>query len=256
MTRILIVDDEKWIRKGLAAAIDQARLGILAIDEAMDAPSAIRQFKEHRPEIVISDICMPGDDGCTLCETLLKLQPATRFIMISGYDDFKYAQRALRFGAVDYLLKPVDKNQLNTLLEKLLLPEHPPVPRPGIRDLVVLEAQDKETGNQTIIRQVLDYLSGHYREPVTLAELAEKYHVNANYLSTLFHETTGTTFSSHLTQIRIEHAMRLLRSTNLRIHSVARETGFADCRYFCRVFKKVTGLAPTEYSAENRTPSE
>lgn len=88
MTRILIVDDEKWIRKGLAAAIDRARLGITAVDEASDALSAIRLFKDQEPGIVISDICMPGDDGCTLCETLLKMRPSTHFIIISGHDDF------------------------------------------------------------------------------------------------------------------------------------------------------------------------
>lgn len=142
------------------------------------------------------------------------------------------------------------------MLEKLIQPLPQAKPDPQIRDLLLIETQNHEEGGQAIIRQVQEYLSVHYREVITLGDLADRFHVNANYLSTLFRETTGATFSNYLAQIRIEQAARLLRSTHLRIHSVAQETGFSDSRYFCRVFKKITGLAPTEFCAENRTPPE
>jgi two-component system response regulator YesN len=109
---ILIVDDEVSIRNGLCNAIPWEDLNISVLSTARDGLEAFEIIKEHKPDIVLTDIKMPICDGLSLIEKVTELHLNTKFIIISGYEDFKYAQRAIRFGVKAYLLKPIKKNEL------------------------------------------------------------------------------------------------------------------------------------------------
>lgn len=118
--KILIADDERHIRNGLKDNIDWNFLGIDTVLTAEDGVMAKRTCREQRPEIIISDIRMPGIDGLELAEQAIKQYGARKVILLSGYSEFEYAKKAISIGVVEYLLKPVNLDELTELLVKSL----------------------------------------------------------------------------------------------------------------------------------------
>ncbi|MBM7568218.1 response regulator transcription factor [Paenibacillus sacheonensis] len=118
MYALLIVDDEKWVRKGLRLTIDWEAEGIEVLGEARDGEEALRMIEERTPDFIISDIKMPRMDGLALLEAVKARRLPTKMIMISGYSDFSYAQKALKCGVVDYVLKPIEETQILGVIRK------------------------------------------------------------------------------------------------------------------------------------------
>ncbi len=112
MFRMLIVDDEKWQREGLCEFLDWHRLGIEVAGCARNGAEALRMSHEIRPQIVLTDIMMPVMDGIEMSRALHQMNPSVRIILLSGHDDFQYAKAAFSFQACEYLLKPIEKPEL------------------------------------------------------------------------------------------------------------------------------------------------
>lgn len=120
MYRVLLVDDEIFARKGLRKLIDWAACGYEVVEEADNGEDALALIRELQPDVVVTDIRMPVLDGLGLIRHIVEREKIrTQFIIISGYDDFAYAQQAVRFGVHDFILKPVDQDLLQTTLKKL-----------------------------------------------------------------------------------------------------------------------------------------
>lgn len=113
--RLLLVDDEPLILKSIRAAIAWDRLGIEIVGEARNGQEGMRQVERLSPDIVLSDIRMPSMDGITFMGQAMKIRPDMIFIIISGYGEFEYAREALREGAFDYMLKPIDHDELEEI---------------------------------------------------------------------------------------------------------------------------------------------
>lgn len=118
MKRLLIADDEPRQRRGLAKLVRSLRADLTVL-EASNGMEALKLAKEEIPDAVLSDIRMPMVDGFELCEKLLQINPDTVIAYVSAYEDFNYAARALRIGAVDYLLKPYTTDQVESTLKAL-----------------------------------------------------------------------------------------------------------------------------------------
>ena len=101
--------------------------------------------------------------------------------------------------------------------------------------------------HHSAITHAIRYLSAHYSEPVTLAQTAKSAGVHPSYLSSLFRKITGLTFKDYLNNIRIEHALELLKNTDYPIMEIAISCGFNDQSYFSKVFKKQTGMTPRQF---------
>ncbi len=147
MYTLLIVDDEKWVRQGLLLTIDWKSERIEVIGEAKDGDEALKQIEAQVPDIIITDIKMPGMDGLTLLETIRERKLKTKVIFISGYSDFDYARKALKCGAFDYILKPIQETELLDVI------------RNCVREL------DEENKDYVHIEQ----MSGRIRESLPLA---------------------------------------------------------------------------------------
>lgn len=118
MYGIIIVDDELFVRKGLIEMIDWEDSGFQIIDEADNGEDALELIRARRPHLVITDIRMPILDGIGLIEAVTQEQLGTEFIIISGYNDFRYAQQAVRYGVLDYVLKPINEHEIVKALHK------------------------------------------------------------------------------------------------------------------------------------------
>lgn len=114
--RLLIVDDEANIREGLSKTIDWSSIGIDYVDCAKNGIEALKFVKQTAPDILLTDIRLPGMDGLELAENVTRLYPKTRILLLSGYADFSYAKQAISIGVDEYLVKPVN---INDLIEKI-----------------------------------------------------------------------------------------------------------------------------------------
>lgn len=250
--KILVADDERWIRKGITRMIDRERHSVDQILEAENLTEALELFRREEPEIVLSDVCFPAENGCDLCEEIHAVSPETKIVMISAYDDFNYAKRALRFQAVDYLLKPVSKEQLNQVIgqciEQLREAESfliAPLPK----EKEIPSADERETATISMIRKMMEQMNRDYTRQYKLAEMAEQCHITEAYFSALFKRVAGISPVSYLIQVRIEKAKELMMVTDYKMVTIANRVGYEDYQYFTKMFKKVTGETPGEYRA-------
>lgn len=119
MNKLLLIDDEKFVRDGIKKMIDWQGLDIQLIGSCPDAVSALEQMNDEMPDILIVDVRMPGMNGLDLVERARTLNPRLECIILSAYDDFAYAQQALHVGAAEYLLKPCNKKEMEETLRKV-----------------------------------------------------------------------------------------------------------------------------------------
>lgn len=119
MYKVLIVDDEPWVAKGLKVLIDWESLGYTVIGDVHDGIEAMEAIQDMNPDVVVSDIRMPGLNGIELIESIRLHGLETKVILVSGYAEFEYAQKAIQLGAFDYLLKQVKRNTLTETLLRL-----------------------------------------------------------------------------------------------------------------------------------------
>lgn len=117
MLKVILIDDEAVILLGLKKLIDWRSLGYTIVGEAMDGSEGLQLIQEKKPDIVISDIAMPGVSGIEMLKQISGSNMDIKTIFLSGYQEFSYAKEALRYGAVDYLLKPVSQADLTKVLE-------------------------------------------------------------------------------------------------------------------------------------------
>ena len=119
MLTAIIADDEKWICQLIQNIVDWDKLGIKLIGTAKDGFTALELITTNHPDIVITDIRMPGLNGIEIVKKTRELELDTHFIIISGFKHFEYAHNALKYGVDDYLLKPIKQTELTKILRKI-----------------------------------------------------------------------------------------------------------------------------------------
>ena len=140
--KALIVDDEMHIRNGLQKSVKWRELGIEQIFTAEDGREALAVCLKEKPEILITDIRMPGMDGLTLAQAAIDKAKVKKVVILSGFSEFEYAKTAIRLGVVDYLLKPVKLEELSVLLKRMV-------------EEIRLESRQKELQNQEMVWEVI-----------------------------------------------------------------------------------------------------
>ena len=119
MFHVIIADDESIIRRRLRECIDWENCGFRLVDEASDGQELLNKVMEYHPDLVITDIKMPHMTAIDFISELRKRDIFIEVVVISGYSKFEYAKELLKYGVSDYLLKPIDKDELYAVLTKL-----------------------------------------------------------------------------------------------------------------------------------------
>ncbi|MED3645295.1 response regulator [Halalkalibacterium halodurans] len=390
---VLIADDEIIIREGIRDAINWSELQLTVVAEAEDGEEALELALEHQVDILLADLNMPIMNGLTLIKQLRTALPHCKVIIITGHDEFVYAQEAIRLSVVDYIIKPVDADQLYEVLKKvcieltegqnrkreetftakqleknitllreqfcsnwvmgaltneevaeqlsfLQLPDTLPsfigvIRCPELQpaqsfmsdlegqelfrafeqevvrffngssyvkasnqvegfiyfilwgeveeelftqleqkvqetlQLMVVQSYERLTGElcdlpqsfqrckekvynlvevSQIVKRAEQYMNAHfYQSSLSLETVADSLQVSSAYLSRLFKEQLGITFTHALTKLRIKRAIQLLHSTNLTINEISEKVGYETQHYFSTAFKKVMGVSPNRY---------
>jgi two-component system response regulator YesN len=396
MWKLVVADDEPKIRRGIRNVLNWSEFNIEIVGEAEDGEIALQVIKEEKPDIILLDINMPFLNGLNLLQKLEDINSKSIVIIISGYDDFSYAQKALRFNVFDYILKPVNKKKIEDIISKVVcklneiqketnyfewvekqLNENMDMLKKtffsewlnnklsdeqvlkeisffniefgkNVGIIVVkheeklnIEAIDKrwnmelleyaianllyekfnksnekfifndDKNNIVLIVNVYDMIKwinlgkqveidiakylkcnviieqgnvsdgilkikdeylrimnsvkkkkkhspitllaikyieeNYYSNDLSINDISDKLEVTSSYVSKLLKKETGVSFIDHLTNIRIKKAMYIMEDPSIKIYDVAELVGYSNQHYFCRAFKKVVGISPTEY---------
>ncbi len=246
MYRSLIIDDEKPVRIAVNKLGHWKKYGIEPPVMANNGKDGLNAMREIRPEIVFVDMNMPVMDGCSFLELASAEFPESQFIIVSGYDDFSYARHAMRYGACDYLLKPVVEEELNTAIENAILKIDPT----AVFDHEASSAAEQDITPEEVIEIIKQYADSNYCQNFKITMFEEKYFFSITYLTKLFHARYGYTIYEYVLKLRMERAAELLRKPDIKIQDIAERLGYADNHYFSKAFRNYYGKSPSQYRKE------
>ena len=221
MIKVLIVEDENLIRKGLVYAINWMAMDSVVVGEGKDGREGLEKIAQLKPDVVMTDIKMPKMSGIDMIARAQEQQLADFIpIILTSYSEFEYARKSIRLGVAEYLLKPVDEDELAATMKR------------------IGEALEKRA-----VQEIME----HYGGKLTLESVAEKLDISVTYLNKKLKEETSSTFLDLLNRYRVTKAGELLQTGRYKVYEVSDMTGFSDYKHFCAVFKKYTGTAPTGF---------
>lgn len=260
MRRLLVAEDEELARRELETTVPWEEWGFMLIGAAEDGNRAWDMILERRAEVVLTDIRMPGLDGMELMrKAQSELEPAARplFVIVSGHADFAYAREAVRLGAFDYLVKPIDDAELESTMRRA---ESRADERSRIAGLERAVSADRAVSllrelttermsgsGDAYVESAIADIQARFAFDLSADAVAERLGITGDHLSRLLKRATGLTFNEYLTRLRMKRAMELLGDQSVRIGEVADMSGYRDARYFSTLFRRIVGMTPSEF---------
>lgn len=255
MLKMMIVDDEAYSREITAELVERHFRGQFQIRLAENGRKAVDISSVWSPDIVLMDIEMPGINGIESARKILETHPVCKVIFITAYSVFHYAQEAVKLGACDYILKPVNEEELTRSIrlavsqsqaqqQLAMMGNTLPRDNPGDKTAVLMEK----------IQKHLQY--NYMMYDISLDSVSEMLNMNASYFSSLFKKCFGINFVDYLTELRMNAARELLADPMRSTAEVAALVGYESPNYFARAFKKKMGMTPTEYRRSLRGDSQ
>ena len=353
--KVVIIDDEPWTREAIKSLADWDKYNMYVAGEASDGNCALSLVNRLKPDIIITDVRMPGMDGLELLSRLREENCNSRTIVISGYDDYSYIRKALKLNVTDYLLKPVKPEVLNEQLERCVEQLNAQIratdSTDGVNAFMAVEwigeytkqrdqlynclwTQEKsliaiqisqltktiiqnEPGpisiklminiyydlmhlleqfivvngytiddvfqeqnlsyifcqsielknmmdyiaslytqaansieqlirarNRINTKQIKEYVDANYTDSITLEQVASRFYLSKEYLSKLYKEFTGQSFSCYITDLRMQEAKTLICEYKVPIKDVVTMVGYTDQAHFYKTFRKYFGMTP------------
>lgn len=249
MLKVLIVEDEDIIRRGLVYTMDWLAMDCMVIGDAPNGKEGLRLLAERKPDLVITDIIMPEMGGIEMLEAAARQElDGFKSIVLTSYADFAYARQALRLRVFDYLLKPVDEDALRKAVESARESMASP-PRNTAQDTLIdwNRYLGGDMRQNAYVAKVLRKIRDRYQEKLAIESIADELEVSQSYLSRKLKEATAHTFLELLAKQRIQKAICLLKKGTYRVYEVSELVGFSDYKRFCAVFKKYTRTSPREF---------
>jgi len=258
MYTMLIADDEKWTRDRIISYFKWKKINVSIVGEAADGEEALALSKQLKPDIIISDIRMPGLNGLDFLKSLNEEGVNAKVIIISGYGDFEYAQKAIKLGVADYILKPVENAVLINAVKKCIRQ----IEAEAYKNKIIEDAGVKanltgklagyinKSGYKNTIDIAITFINNNYHRPITLNDVSAEVKLNPSYFSKLFKNSIGISYSKYLTRFRINKAKELLADPTRRIKEISAMVGYKNTRYFTNVFKSLTKVSPNTFKEQ------
>ncbi|REE56292.1 helix-turn-helix protein [Paenibacillus taihuensis] len=248
MYKLLIVDDEPQILEGMKRTLDWGKYGFDTIETCETYEGAISKAVDFMPDLAIFDVCIGKMRGYDAIHKLNELRLQSNYIIMSGYGEFQYALEAIRCGAKDYLLKPVDRTKLQTVVEKIIVEDlHGTVEGADRDDLdkdPVLGVRYDSLSKLT--NRILLMVKAEYSQNMNLKSVAERFRMNGTYLGQLFLKETQMKFSEYLMAYRMLRAKERIQSTDEKIVSIALSVGYPNLNYFYSHFHAYFDKSPSD----------
>ena len=239
MYRVILIDDENIIVEGLRRVVKWADFNCEVVATASDAEEGTELIRKLHPQIVFTDIRMPGKDGLTMVAGLRSEFPDMQVSILTGYRDFSYAQEAIRLGVARFLLKPSKMDEINEALQTMTA---------KLNQMPQQEEEDHAANaGSFLVNQAIAFMEESYQQKLTLQDVADQCYVSQWHLSKLLNRYAEKSFYDILNGIRIQKAKELLKDPSLKIGDISEMVGYADTAHFARTFKKLEGMSANEY---------
>lgn len=249
MFNALLVDDEPVAVNALKNRVDWKKYGVDEVFTAGSMEQAETIFKTKRVDFMLSDVEMPQGSGIELFEWVKSYYPKVECIYVTCHPEYDYMRDALRLGSADYLLKPIDYEELDNVLVKLVKRLQATkvirqAPQEIVRHMVEEELQKSYCSPVDGARK---YILIHIQESMSIDDIAQEVHLNPQYLMRLFKKETGYSILEYITDERIRMAKELLLKTEYPVNQVADTVGYANYSYFTKIFRRSVGVSPKKF---------
>jgi YesN/AraC family two-component response regulator len=249
--QILIAEDEALERKVLCSILQKHFGELCLIHQARSGPEAVALFMEHRPQVLILDIEMPGSTGLEAARQIRSSGLPCMILFLTAYDKFSYAREAIALRAVDYLLKPYEAQELILSVEEALNLYARTSGNPDLHLSFAQDPEDEEDPSSHRMGQVREnierYIRKHYTSELSMQDVAKAMNYSEAYFCKLFKQCFKVNFFAWLNEFRVEKAKEMLLQSRMSIREISLACGYTDANYFARVFKRITGKTPSEF---------
>lgn len=243
MYKLVIADDEYEIRYGLVNYFPWDELGFEVIGQAANGREALEIISEGNTDVLLCDIHMPVMTGIDVIKEIHKQNYPVFTVFLSGYQEFQYAQNAVKYGAKNYILKPTKFPEITETFTQIKK-ELDQRSQPQVQPISMNKSSNVE--NDPIILKIKEYVKKNYKN-ATLEEAAQMVFMNPHYISKYFKQKTDENFSDYVFQIKMEEAGKLLKNMEFKTYEVSEMVGYSNAKNFTRAFRKYFGVSPKEY---------
>ncbi|MDE7244246.1 MAG: response regulator [Oscillospiraceae bacterium] len=230
MYRLLIVAADEDVRESIRYLVDWNQYDISSVLTVSSYGEAVNSIMDFLPHIALVDVELGEYRGYELAANLRDTGANTVFCMMSGREDFHYVRNAMRAGAKDFLLTPINAKELRAFLERTIvrdlrgtIPDRP-ISQPEVDPVLQVEY----TQLSRITAKIILIVKSNYRRSQSLTSIAETLNMSSKYIGRIFLKDTGMKFSEYLTNYRMIQARRLIENTQEKISVVASMVGYSQ----------------------------
>lgn len=241
MYKVVVIDDEYYLRKALIACIDWNELGFEICAEAQNGQQGYDLICDKKADLAIVDVNMPIVDGLSMIKKLRNNNNDIIIILLSGYSEFEYAQKAIKYKVRNYLLKPLEENELIDELLKIKI-ELDSKAQINDNNLIIYDKTDN------LILKIKKYVYDNYHdENLSIQQICDYLNFNYHYISKIFKDKTNESLGKFIFNVRMQKAKLFLDQGEYRLDIISNKTGYSDTLYFSKCFKKHYGITPNQY---------
>ncbi|OGP79927.1 MAG: hypothetical protein A2V86_12795 [Deltaproteobacteria bacterium RBG_16_49_23] len=235
---ILIIDDER----GMLDSLEELFSDSFDVLKAEDGKEGLSLFGSLRVDLVLLDLKLPGMDGVEVLKKIREISKTIPILVMTAHSTIERAERCADLMVQGYIRKPFDPFDLLERVRATFKEDSwiegftenrlkcCPMDRPSVP-----------------VRESIKMIGSHYKEPIRPRDVAAEVRISREYMGKLFKKEMGCSMDEQINRLRIEKAKLLLKKRNMNLSKIAREVGFTSDSYFCRRFKKQTGMTPTEF---------
>lgn len=243
--KVIVAEDEELILNNTVKKIQQTGLGFEITAAVQNGKLALERIEEYLPDVLITDIRMPVMDGLELIKNVALNFPYLKTIIISGYGEFEYAKQAIKYGVKDYLLKPLEPEELKATLQRIKIDLEA---KTVFLQNCIQKEENPDYSAEEIVNLIELFIKENFSREINLNSLAKRFNFHASYLSKIYKKYRAETPVKYLLNLRINQAKYLLlNNPEIEIKTIGELVGYPDQFYFSRIFKHLTGKSPTEF---------
>ena len=261
MYQLIIAEDVAIIREMLLHHVNWSDHNIEVCCCVSNGKEALDYLNNRHADILLTDIKMPVLDGLQLIMEAKTTHPSLECVILTAYANFDYAKNAIQLGVRNYILKPIDIDQLLATMDEIvsILDKNTHMrdkvqkydrfiqnQAPKLSDKFA-QVNTEDAGKVKIVEDILSYIDSADLAIMKIGDIAQKIQLNQKYLSTIFKSVTGQNLSHYITSHKMEKAAEYLRQPNCRIYEIAEMLGYSDHNHFRDVFYKHYHMSPAEY---------